>query len=120
MNRMTTKKFKLGLHEIKPIVGAMGGCIATDRITVEGYPVRFMYREEPENELDSGWRFFSGFEDDAYMADPAFHEIYDVNTIANYDPSIIPFLEAPLGSAFEKADRSERFVLVTDWRPGED
>jgi len=31
----------------------MGGCVATDRITVEGYPVRFMYREEPDNEYDS-------------------------------------------------------------------
>ena len=52
-NSMTTKKFKLASHEIKPIVGAMGGCVATDRITVEGYPVRFMYREEPDNEYDS-------------------------------------------------------------------
>jgi len=48
-----TKKFKLASHEIKPIFGAMGGCVATDRITVEGYPVRFMYREEPDNEYDS-------------------------------------------------------------------
>lgn len=117
---MTTKKFKLASHEIKPIVGSMGGCVATDRITVEDYPVRFMYREEPDNEYDSGWRFLSGFEDDAYMADPAFHEIYDVNTIANYDPSIIPFLEAQPGNAYEKAEQSERFVLVTDWQPGDD
>lgn len=117
---MTTKKFRLSSHEIEPLVGTMGGCIAPDRITVEGYPVRFMYREEPDNKLDSGWRFFSGFEDDAYMADATLHQIYDVNTIANYDPSIIPFLEAPYGSAFEKTDRSEQFALVTDWRSGED
>lgn len=117
---MSTKQFKLQSHEIKPLVAAFGGCIATDRITVEGYPVRFMYREQPDNELDSGWRFLSGLEDDAYMADPAFHEIYDVNTIANYDPSIIPFLEAPAGSAFEKHDHSDRFVLVTDWQPDDE
>jgi len=30
------------------------------------------------------------------------HAIYDVNTIANYDPEIIPFLNAPIGSAFER------------------
>lgn len=29
-------------------------------------------------------------------------------------------LEAPLGSAFEKADRSELFMLLTDWQPVED
>ena len=30
-------------------------------ITVDGYPVGFMYREEP-NDVDGGWRFFSGKE----------------------------------------------------------
>lgn len=117
---MTNKKFKLDAYEIRPLVAAMGSCIATDRITVEGYPVRFMYREQPDNEVDSGWRFFSGFEDDAYTTDPELHGIYDVNTVANYDPSIIPFLEAPLGSAFEKPDRSEQFELVKDWEPSEE
>jgi hypothetical protein len=117
---MTTKNFKLSAHEIKPLVNAMGSCIATDHITVEGYPVRFMYREAPDNEYDSGWRFFSGFEDEASMDDPNFHGVYDVNTIANYDPSLIPFLSAAPGAAFEKAEASEQFVQVTDWAPGGD
>jgi hypothetical protein len=112
---MATKMFKLAAADIKPLVRAMGGCIATDQITVDGHPVRFMYREEPDDELDSGWRFFSGFEDDAYSNEPSHLAIYDVNTIANYDPSIIPFLDAPFGSAFEKGDdRLERFVPVAD------
>jgi len=117
---MTNKPFRLASHEIRPLVGEMGGCFATDQITVDGHPVRFMYREEPDNEHDSGWRFLSGFEDDAYMNEPAHHQIYDVNTIANYDPSIIPFLDAPTGSAFEKTESSAHFVLVTDWEPGEE
>lgn len=36
------KKFKLSAGDIKPLVHGWGGCIATDKITVEGYPVRFM------------------------------------------------------------------------------
>ena len=117
---MSAKHFKLLAGDIKPLVHGAGGCFATDMITVEGYPVRFMYREEPDNEIDSGWRFMSGFEDDEYMDDPKNHAIYDVNTIANYDPSIIPFLESPIGSAYEKEDNAEQFVLVTDWNPEED
>ena len=39
--------------------------------------------------------------------------IYDVNTIANYDPDIIPFLHAPIGSAFERDKLSGLFVKVT-------
>lgn len=112
-----TKQFRLSKDQIKPLAEGYGGCMATDRITVDGYPVRFMYREAPDNDVDSGWRFMSGFEDDAYMENPESHAIYDVNTIANYDLSIIPFLGAPVGSAFEKTPESERFLAVADWEP---
>ena len=45
------------------------GCIATDRITVDGLPVGYMYREKPEEgdpfeRYDSGWRFTAGDESD--------------------------------------------------------
>jgi hypothetical protein len=48
------------------------------------------------------------------MDDHRNHGVYDVNTIANYDESIIPFLGAPEGSAFEKTSESERFLPVED------
>lgn len=112
-----TRQFRLSKDQIKPLAEGYGGCIATDKITVEGHPVRFMYREAPDNDVDSGWRFMSGLEDDAYMDNPANHAIYDVNTIANYDPSIVPLLDAPEGSAFEKTEESERFLAVADWAP---
>lgn len=115
-----SKHFKLSADEIKPLATGHGGCIATDMITVEGYPVRFMYREAPDNDTDSGWRFMAGFEDDDYMDAPDNHGVYDANTIANYDPSIVPFLDAPAGSAFEKTPESERFVAVTDWAPDDE
>jgi hypothetical protein len=114
-----TKQFRLSKDEIKPLAEGHGACFATDRITVEGYPVRFMYREAPDFPVDSGWRFMSGSEDDAYMDEPGNHSIFDVNTIANYDPSIIPFLDAPEGSVFEKTPESERFLPVTDWEAPE-
>lgn len=102
------KNFKLKAEDIKPLKTGLGGCIATDRITVDGYPVNFMYRGNPVNPQDSGWCFFSGInEDEAYMNDSANSTVFDVNTIANYDPSIIPFLDAPLGSVFERNQSGE-------------
>lgn len=115
-----SKRFRLSAEQIKPMATGHGACIATDRITVEGHPVRFMYRDAPDNDIDSGWRFLSGLEDDDYMDDPGNHAVYDVNTIANYAPDIIPFLDAPIGSAFEKTPQSERFVAVDDWSPRDD
>lgn len=77
------------------------GCFATDQITVQGKRVGWCYREQPTPDRpDSGWRFFSGEEDEAYLNDPGHTEVYDLNTICNYDPEILPLLTAPVGTAF--------------------
>jgi hypothetical protein len=106
------KKFALRADQITPLAPNRGGCIATDMITVDGRKVGYMYREEPDNDMDSGWRFMSGRESQKYMDDAANHEVYDVNTVANYDPDIIPFLDAPAGSAFERQDATGPFVAI--------
>ena len=109
------KQFKLSKEQIRPVAEGHGACIASDKITIDGLPVRFLYRASPDKDEDSGWRFMSGFESDDYMDNPANHAVYDVNTIANYDPSIIPLLDAPVGSVFEKRGGTGDFVPVTDW-----
>src|SRR5215469_2486693 len=48
--------FKLSASQILPIAQGHGGCIASDRITVDGAPVGYCYREVPVNKMDSGWR----------------------------------------------------------------
>ena len=105
------KKFKLAARDIREVATGHGGCIATDMITVDGKRIRFMYRETPSSELDSGWRFLSGYESDEYMSNADNHAVYDVNTIANYDRDIVPFLNAPVGSAFERPE-GDVFVPV--------
>lgn len=79
------------------------GCLATDRITIDGCKIGYMYREEPnpESELpDSGWRFFQGEEDDDYVNNAENIELYALNTICNYDSDIIPYLQSPYGTAY--------------------
>jgi len=82
----TPKQFKLRADQIKPLATGYGGCIVTDMITVRGMKVGFMYRVEANNPSDSGWCFTAGVETPDFMDDPANHSIYDVNTIANYQP----------------------------------
>ncbi len=87
---MAERKFWLRADQIRPLIPNRGGCIASDRITVEGRLVGYMYRGKPVNKLDNGWRFLAGDESPEYMADTSRHTVYDVNTIANYDTAIIP------------------------------
>jgi len=52
------RSFQLKPDEIKPLLVNKGGCLATNMITIDVYQIGYMYREEPHNDLDNGWRFF--------------------------------------------------------------
>lgn len=109
---MNQKKFALTSKQIKPLATGYGGCIATDMITVHGKPVGYMVREPTLRPYDSGWCFMAGDETQEYMDDSANHAIYDVNTIANYSPDIIPFLKAPPESAFIRDKSTGKLVQI--------
>ena len=95
------------------------GCIATNRITVEGRKVGYCYREKPDGNWDSGWRFTAGDESDEYMDDPNNAGIYKLNAICNDDPDIIPLLHTPAPCAFER-DENGVFQQIKDWKPEQD
>ena len=113
---MTVKKFRLKANEIKDLKISLGACFATDKITVEGKKVNFMYRQKSDNAQDSGWRFFSGEESEEYTNDPNNTSIFDVNTIANYDSSIIPFLDSSSGSVFERNQKTGQLSQIFDFK----
>ena len=108
-----------GMKNLLPDWEEASGCIATNRITVEGYKVGYCYREKPDGDWDSGWRFTAGDESDEYMDDPNNAGIYGLNTICNDDPDIIPLLNTPAPCAFER-DKNGVFQQIKDWKPDED
>ena len=97
-------EFKLKKEDIKRLIDMKGSCIASNKITVEGEKIGYMYREKPSNEVDTGWRFFSGNEDDDYTNNPDNFNVFDINTICNYDDAIIPYLNSEINSSYEKVD----------------
>jgi hypothetical protein len=109
---MSSKNFKLKAEEIIDLILPMGGGIATDKITVDGLKVGFMYREEPSHESDSGWILLSGTEDQEYVDDPSNMMYYSVNTVANYDSAIIPYLNSPIGTNLERVKGTDDFQVV--------
>jgi hypothetical protein len=102
------------IEEFQDLIPSGGTCVATNKITVDGLKVGFMYREDPEDEFDTGWRFYSGTEDDEYVENLENISIYDVNTIANYDRAIIPMLKKPIGSEWERVEGTNRFQPIVE------
>ena len=110
------KKFRIPAGQIKRLIGPVGGATATDMITVEGRDIGYMYRDKPINNGDTGWRFFAGDESPEYIGNNKNTEFYDVNTIVNYDPSIIPYLNEPVGSAWERTPNTNQFIRIEQSR----
>lgn len=104
------KKFAIPPAELKPLLkdwkGAQG-CMSTDKITVEGKEIGYMYRQPGINEFDSGWRFLAGDESDQYLNDPDNWEFYGLNTICNYTPDILEHLDSPPGIAYARDNQGK-------------
>jgi hypothetical protein len=111
---MTKNRFKINQEDIKELIPPMGFCLVSDKITVDGMKIGFMYREKPGEESDSGWRFLSGTETEEYIEDPKNSMMFEVNIVANYDPDIIPYLNSRVGTELEREEGSNRFIPLED------
>ena len=97
------------------------GFVLASKMLVDGKrKVRYMYHEESTNPQDSGWRFFCGDEDDAYVNDPENIAVYDINTILEIDKSILPYLNCATGIALEREDENATFAVSTSFNTGEE
>ena len=45
------KEYKLKSDEIIKLTELKGGCIASNKITIDGLQIGYMYRENPSNKL---------------------------------------------------------------------
>ena len=105
------KTFKLRKEDIKRLIPNIGAAFASDKITVKGNKVDYMVREETSRDDDSGWVFYGGGETQEYLDDPKNVSIFEVNTIANYDPDIIEFLTYPPGTEIERSPNGKLEVI---------
>jgi hypothetical protein len=84
-------------------------CFVTNNILYEGQPVGYLYREEPDKEDDSGWRFTTGSETNEYMDDSNNISYVSLGAVLREDDSFVGLLEREEGVAFAK-DEEGNFV----------
>ena len=72
-------------------------CFVTHRILEDGEKPRYAYREAPDREDDSGWRFLAGDESDDYMGDASNTSYIAVGKVLNLDRSLISIFDASTG-----------------------
>lgn len=95
---------------------ALQYAVVSRHISDDGEAVGFLYREAPVFEGDSGWRFFSGAEDDAYADNPDNFITAPLQDILNRHPETVPLMHETAG-AWEWDDEAQHYVAVPDWQP---
>lgn len=94
----------------------IGGVLASKMVTEGNHKPRFIFRDKPFNEADSGWRIFSGFETDEYTNNPNNLGFYHAKTISQIDDSIVKLLLFKgIGSAWEKKEEHSDWKEVLDY-----
>ena len=105
---MNDKYFK-SMKKIKSLAEGHGYCFVSSKVSVEENEIKYCYREKPTDATDSGWRFMAGDEDKEYCSNGENFQIYDVNTVCNFDRSIIDIIDTPYPVDFIK--KGSKFVI---------
>lgn len=106
------KKYFPNLKEVTRYTESNLGCFVSDRVSIDLEAIGYMVKEEPSKDNpDSGWRIFAGDESQEYIDDLDHTQVFSLNTICNYDPDILPFLDDPIGTIVV---RNEAGTLVRE------
>jgi hypothetical protein len=84
-------------------------CFVTNRVLEDGQRVGYLYREEPDDENDSGWRITAGDESDDYMDDAGNLAYVSLGAVLSEDDSFRELLDEPTGSAFARNPETDEF-----------
>ena len=87
---------------MKKYVENAGSCIVTKSILNAETKFRWLFREEPLNNIDTGWMAFGDSDNDEYVNDPKNLTVVDLNTLINIEPTILNVYEMPIGIVLSK------------------
>ena len=83
---------------MKKYVENAGSCIVTKSILNGETKFRWLFREEPLDNIDTGWMAFGDSDNDDYVNDPKNLTVVDLNTLINIEPTILNVYEMPIGT----------------------
>ena len=97
---------------MKKYVENAGSCIVTKSILNGETKFRWLFREEPLNNIDTGWMAFGDSDNDDYVNDSKNLTVVDLNTLINIEPTILNVYEMPIGTdlIFIEEDGDKYFI----------
>lgn len=88
-----------------------GGMIVTKSLLEQKSTLKWIYREEPHNHQDNGWRAIGDTDTQAYMDNPSNLVVVDFNTLANIEPAVVAIFDLPVGADLMFVDGKEKYFV---------
>ena len=83
----------------------------------ENLPIRFLYKTVPEHLNDTGWRMFTGYEDDEYLANELANLLpVPVSKMCKMDESLTELVAFNAGTVWERAPDIDTWERVYDFK----
>lgn len=83
----------------------------------EKLPVRFMYKTVPEHLNDTGWRVFTGYEDELFLTEESVNMIpIPLDRLMQIDDSLAPLLHYNAGTVWERRPDAQGWERVYDYK----
>ncbi|WP_417594042.1 DUF2185 domain-containing protein [Oceanospirillum sp.] len=78
-------------------------CLVSRMVIEERMPIRFMYKTVPDHLNDTGWRMYSGYESEEYLADELNNMMTaPVEAMCKADPTITDLMDYNAGTVWER------------------
>lgn len=83
----------------------------------ENLPIRFLYKTVPEHLNDTGWRMFTGYEDDEYLANELANLLpVPVVKMCEIDEGLIELVTFNAGTVWERTPENDTWERVYDFK----
>jgi hypothetical protein len=103
--------------EPDPTASYRARCFVTKRVLDGEAPAKYLYREAPDSEDDSGWRITAGDEADEYMDDPENCAYVSLGAVLRRDDSFRDLLDTRAPCAYWRNTANEQFEPVEPPEP---
>lgn len=103
MFKKTEEKESLKTHNL-------GGCIITRSLYEDTSKLKWIFREEPVNPADNGWRALGDTDTEDYINISGNNVVVDFDKLVEIEPAVLAIYDMPVGTDLEYDSQRKVFI----------
>ena len=88
----------------------LGGCVITRSLYEGTSKLKWIFREEPVNPNDNGWRALGDTDTEEYINIPENNLVVDFDRLVEIEPAVLAIYDMPVGTDLEFDSQRKAFI----------